>query len=102
SIRAWFRTSADATFPAGLAPAGTRAPVWATIGRPTFQDPGRMRNASITALELFEQQQEKLSLRWLAGRKGQTREIDSGETNARRPSLAGYLNAVYPNKVQIL
>ena len=61
-----------------------------------------MRNASITALELFEQQQEKLSLRWLAGRKGETREIDSGETNARRPSLAGYLNAVYPNKVQIL
>ncbi|KAF1704869.1 HPr(Ser) kinase/phosphatase [Pseudoxanthomonas suwonensis] len=61
-----------------------------------------MRNASITALELFEQQQDKLSLRWLAGQKGGSREIDSGDTNARRPSLAGYLNAVYPNKVQIL
>ena len=46
-----------------------------------------MRNASITARELFEQQQEKLALRWLAGRKGEVREIESGETNARRPSL---------------
>src|SRR5690606_5036078 len=71
-------------------------------GDPSQQDPGRMRNASITALELFEQQQDKLSLRWLAGQKGGSREIDSGDTNARRPSLAGYLNAVYPNKVQIL
>ena len=61
-----------------------------------------MRNASITARELFEQQQEKLGLRWLAGRKGENRGIESGDTNARRPSLAGYLNAVYPNKVQIL
>ncbi len=61
-----------------------------------------MRNASITALELFEQQQDRLALRWAAGRKGGSREIDSGETNSRRPSLAGYLNAVYPNKVQIL
>ena len=43
-----------------------------------------MRNASITARELFEQQQEKLGLRWLAGRKGEVREIESGETNARR------------------
>ena len=61
-----------------------------------------MRNASITARELFDQQQEKLGLRWLAGQKGGSRGIESGDTNARRPSLAGYLNAVYPNKVQIL
>ena len=61
-----------------------------------------MRNASITARELFEQQQEKLGLRWVAGQNGGNREIESGGTNARRPSLAGYLNAVYPNKVQIL
>ena len=46
-----------------------------------------MRNASITARELFEQQQEKLGLRWLAGRKGENRGIESGDTNARRPSL---------------
>ena len=61
-----------------------------------------MRNASITARELFDQQQEKLGLRWLAGQGGGNRSIESGDTIARRPSLAGYLNAVYPNKVQIL
>ena len=61
-----------------------------------------MRNASITARELFDQLQEKLGLRWLAGLGGGNRSIESGDTIARRPSLAGYLNAVYPNKVQIL
>ena len=61
-----------------------------------------MRNASITARELFDQLQEKLGLRWLAGQGGGNRRIESGDTIARRPSLAGYLNAVYPNKVQIL
>ena len=61
-----------------------------------------MRNASITARELFDQLQEKLGLRWLAGQAGGNRSIESGDTIARRPSLAGYLNAVYPNMVQIL
>jgi len=58
--------------------------------------------ARISALELFDQQRERLGLRWLAGRQGQERELESVETVARRPSLAGYLNAIYPNKVQIL
>ena len=61
-----------------------------------------MRNAIITARELFDQLQEKLGLRWLAGQAGGNRSIESGDTIARRPSLAGYLNAVSPNKVQIL
>ena len=56
----------------------------------------------ITARELFDQQKEKLALRWLAGQKGGTRELESVDTIARRPSLAGYLNTIYPNKVQIL
>ncbi len=59
-------------------------------------------NSSITATDLFDQQQEKLGLRWLAGRKGGARELESGDTIARRPSLAGYLNIIYPNTVQIL
>ncbi|HEY5972006.1 MAG TPA: HPr(Ser) kinase/phosphatase [Pseudoxanthomonas sp.] len=59
-------------------------------------------NASITARELFDQQKEKLSLRWLAGQKGEKRGVESFDAIARRPSLAGYLNAIYPNKVQIL
>ena len=58
--------------------------------------------ASITAQELFDQQQERLQLRWVAGQSGQQRVLQSVETVARRPSLAGYLNIIYPNKVQIL
>ncbi len=59
-------------------------------------------NASIQAQELFAQLQDRLSLRWLAGQSGDTRAIESVDTVARRPSLAGYLNIIYPNKVQIL
>ena len=59
-------------------------------------------STTITASELFEQQREPLQLRWLAGQEGSVRQLDAGDTLARRPSLAGYLNAIYPNKVQIL
>ncbi|MDQ3495797.1 MAG: HPr(Ser) kinase/phosphatase [Pseudomonadota bacterium] len=58
-------------------------------------------NARITAQELFDQQRERLELRWLAGQNGATRVLEAVETVARRPSLAGYLNIIYPNKVQI-
>jgi HPr kinase/phosphorylase len=58
--------------------------------------------ASISARELFEQQGERLQLRWLAGIEGANHRLEAVETVARRPSLAGYLNAIYPNKVQIL
>ena len=62
-----------------------------------------MNAARITAAELFEQQAERLDLRWLAGQRGaDTRVLEAVETVARRPSLAGYLNTIYPNKVQIL
>jgi len=56
----------------------------------------------ISARELFDQLHERLDLRWLAGRRGEGRILESVHTVARRPSLAGYLNAIYPNKVQIL
>jgi HPr kinase/phosphorylase len=59
-------------------------------------------NASITAQELFDQLRERLELRWLAGQGGADRMLEAVETVARRPSLAGYLNIIYPNKVQIL
>jgi len=59
-------------------------------------------NARISAAELFEQQRERLALRWLAGQGGRTRWLEAEDTVARRPSLAGYLNTIYPNKVQIL
>ncbi len=57
---------------------------------------------TISAGELFEQQRERLELRWIAGAEGASRRLESVDTVARRPSLAGYLNAIYPNKVQIL
>ena len=62
-----------------------------------------MNAARITAAELFEQQQERLALRWIAGQQGAAqRVVEAVDTVARRPSLAGYLNTIYPNKVQIL
>lgn len=59
-------------------------------------------NASICARDLFDQQQERLALRWIAGERGGNRLLEAVDTVARRPSLAGYLNIIYPNKVQIL
>ena len=60
-------------------------------------------NARISARELFEQLGERLSLRWVAGsERGGDRILEAVETVARRPSLAGYLNTIYPNKVQII
>lgn len=59
-------------------------------------------NERITARELFEQQRERLVLRWIAGERGAERVLESVDTVARRPSLSGYLNIIYPNKVQIL
>ncbi|HWI24283.1 MAG TPA: HPr(Ser) kinase/phosphatase [Lysobacter sp.] len=61
-----------------------------------------MSSARITARELFDQQRERLALRWIAGQGGAERVLEAVETVARRPSLAGYLNTIYPNKVQIL
>jgi HPr kinase/phosphorylase len=61
-----------------------------------------MMNTRITARELFEQQKDRLGLRWVAGQDGGRRELEAGNTQSRRPSLCGYLNIIYPNKVQIL
>src|SRR5690348_1746707 len=54
----------------------------------------------LTARQLFDAVCERLSLRWLAGLRGEQRAIETGDTLERRPSLVGYLNIIYPNKVQ--
>ena len=54
------------------------------------------------ARELFEALGERLELRWLGGQRGGERLIERGEHLSRRPSLAGYLNVIHPNKVQII
>lgn len=56
----------------------------------------------LSAAELFEQLRERLGLRWIAGQAGSDRVLEAVETVDRRPSLSGYLNMIYPNKVQIL
>lgn len=59
-------------------------------------------DARISARELFEQLQDRLGLRWIGGQRGERHEIEAGEHLARRPSLAGYLNTIHANKVQII
>jgi HPr kinase/phosphorylase len=56
----------------------------------------------LRARELFEELGERLELRWLAGQRGGERVLERGEHLSRRPSLAGYLNVIHPNKVQII
>ena len=56
----------------------------------------------ISARELFEQLQERLALRWLAGHQGGERTFERSEQQTRRLSLAGYLNVIHPNKIQII
>ena len=56
----------------------------------------------ITARQLFDQLEQRLGLRWVAGQRGEHRVLESVSHLARRPALAGYLNTIHANKVQIL
>ena len=56
----------------------------------------------LTARDLYDKVSVRLALRWVAGQKGETRAIVPAEKQQRRPSLAGYLNTIYPNKIQII
>ncbi|HEX7129720.1 MAG TPA: HPr(Ser) kinase/phosphatase [Rhodanobacteraceae bacterium] len=56
----------------------------------------------LSARELYDSVHERLALRWIAGRKGESRTLEPGKVGARRPSEIGYLNIIYPNKVQII
>jgi HPr kinase/phosphorylase len=56
----------------------------------------------LTTDDLFEQQSEALKLKWLAGRAGGARLLEPA--NARYPgmALAGHLNFVHPNRIQVI
>jgi HPr kinase/phosphorylase len=56
----------------------------------------------ITSSEVFEELKDRLSLKWLASPGGGVRVLERTETLTRRPSLAGYLNVIHPNKIQII
>lgn len=57
---------------------------------------------SITARKLFDDLQEKLGLHWVAGTGNGAEYFISTSDLTARPSLAGFLNIIHPNKVQVL
>ncbi|WP_284691502.1 HPr(Ser) kinase/phosphatase [Pinirhizobacter soli] len=56
----------------------------------------------LTARQLFDSTHERMGMRWIAGLRGEGRVLEHGQSVSRRPSLVGYLNVIYPNKVQII
>ena len=68
----------------------------------TLEPAHTVDSRSITVRDVYEQLQSRLGLRWVAGRRGDGRVIEPGENLQRRPSLVGYLNIIYPNKVQLV
>ncbi|MET0617573.1 MAG: HPr(Ser) kinase/phosphatase [Luteibacter sp.] len=56
----------------------------------------------LTARQLFDGVYERMALRWAAGMRGEARVLEPNAKQSRRPSLVGYLNVIYPNKVQII
>ncbi|MGH8211865.1 MAG: HPr(Ser) kinase/phosphatase, partial [Rhodanobacteraceae bacterium] len=56
----------------------------------------------LSARELYDSVHERLALRWIDGRRGESRALEPGKVGARRPSEIGYLNIIYPNKIQII
>lgn len=57
---------------------------------------------SLTALELFENLRERLALRWVGEPAGQDWPRVSTSDLGARPALAGFLNLIHPNRVQVL
>lgn len=57
---------------------------------------------SLTAQDLFDELHEKLGLQWVVGvGAGPEYFVSAGDLTAR-PVLAGFLNIIHPNKVQVL
>ena len=56
----------------------------------------------LTSRQLYDAVGERMQLRWVAGLRGEGRAIEPGDKTSRRPSQIGYLNIIYPNKVQII
>jgi HPr kinase/phosphorylase len=65
-------------------------------------DPDQREERSVSARELFEQLQERFALRRVAGQRGEDRLLEPGDHLQRRPTLVGFLNIIYPNKIQLI
>ncbi len=57
---------------------------------------------SITAPTLFADLQEKLDLQWISGANDDSAGSLSPEDLTSRPAMAGFLNIIHPNRVQVL
>ena len=57
---------------------------------------------TLTTRELYADLQERLDLHWVAGQQHDTRTVLSDSDVTARPALAGYLNLIHPNRLQVL
>ena len=57
---------------------------------------------SITALTLFADLQDRLNLQWISGAEDDSVGFLSSEDLTSRPAMAGFLNIIHPNRVQVL
>jgi HPr kinase/phosphorylase len=56
----------------------------------------------LTARNLFDELEQRLNLKWVAGlQHDPSSAIDDSDLSAR-PALAGYLNLIHPNRIQVL
>jgi len=56
----------------------------------------------LSAAELFTALETQLKLSWVAGKKGANRILKASSHTSPRPSMAGFLNLVHPNHIQVL
>ncbi len=56
----------------------------------------------LTANDVFQAQQARLNLKWLAGQAGRERRLEPATARYPGMALVGYLNFIHPNRVQVL
>ena len=56
----------------------------------------------LSIARLFEDNEEKLKLAWIAGQGGGAKELDSDLTRDSSKGLIGHLNFIHPNLIQVL
>ena len=57
--------------------------------------------AQVNIRKLFDDKQERLDLRWIAGADGANKILESSEVNASNRGVIGHLNVIHPNWVQV-
>jgi HPr kinase/phosphorylase len=55
---------------------------------------------SVTVADMFSAYSEELSLAWIAGRQGESREV--AHSAAEPADLVGHLNLIHPNRIHVL